>query len=177
MKQIKLYILGIVVILVAFGWYFSESRKADAGPVAVGKKAPDFSLQDMNGRTVQLSDYRGKYVVLNFWATWCPPCVEEAPSLDQFSRRLAASDSQKIAVLSVSVDSGWDPVRAFVQAKNISFPVLLDSQQDVPNGYGTFKYPETYIIDPSGVVIKKVIGGLNWMSPDVRQFFDNLLHS
>lgn len=174
MKQLKLFILGIVVILVGFGWYFSKLRESDELPVEVGKPAPDFSLTDAAGRTVHLSDYRGRYVVLNFWATWCPPCVEEAPSLEQLNRRFAATASQRAAVLTVSVDEGWAPIRKFAEEKNITYPVLLDAHQTVPHRYGTFKYPETYIIDPSGVVVNKIIGGYNWVAPEVVQYFDAL---
>ena len=177
MTRLKLFILGIVIILVAFGFYISRAHNEVNDAAEVGKPAPNFSLSDESGRTVQLSDFRGKYVVLNFWATWCPPCVEEAPSLDQFNRRFAGSGSSKISVLTVSVDSGWAAVKSFSQEKNITFPVLLDVHQEVPHRFGTFKYPETYIIDPSGIVIKKVIGGMNWMSPEVLQFFDDLARS
>ncbi|MDD5543515.1 MAG: TlpA disulfide reductase family protein [Acidobacteriia bacterium] len=144
-------------------------------PAEIGKAAPNFSLQDENGHSVQLSDYRGRYVVLNFWATWCPPCVEEAPSLDKLNRRFAATSPSRIAVLTVSADPDWAPVKLFVKEHDISFPVLLDKRQEVPSIYGTYKYPETYIIDPQGVVRQKVIGGYNWVSADALRFFDGLL--
>jgi peroxiredoxin len=175
MKRIKLYILGMVMILVAFGWYFSKRREAGEEPVEVGKSAPEFALQSVTGQTVRLSDYRGRFVVLNFWATWCPPCVQEASSLEQFHRRFMTATPQRVSVLTVSVDSDWLPVRRFSKEHSITFPVLLDAEQDVPHNYGTFKYPETFIIDPSGIVRNKIIGGYNWMSPEVLQYFDSLL--
>ncbi len=175
MKQFKIFILGLVLILVGFGWYFSRSKGSSDQLAEVGKPAPDFALQDASGRTVRLSDFRGRFVVLNFWATWCAPCVEEVPSLEQLQQRFESESPQKITVLSVSVDSGWAPIKAFSKQKNITYPVLLDSDQDVAHTFGTFKYPETYVIDPSGVVVKKVIGGLDWTTPEVVQYFGSLL--
>lgn len=175
MKQLKLFILGLVIILVAFAWYFTRLHEASGGPAEVGKPAPEFSLQDARGQTVRLSDFRGKIVVLNFWATWCPPCLQEAPSLDQFYCHYLQSSSRQLVVLTVSVDSGWEPVQQFSLEKKITFPVLLDTHQTVPHLYGTFKYPETYIIDARGIVREKVIGGYNWMSPEVLRYFDSLL--
>lgn len=174
-RELKLFILGIVVILIAFGVYFTRSRDSKDMPAEIGKPAPDFSLQDENGRSVQLSDYRGRFVVLNFWATWCPPCVEEAPSLDKLNRHFAATTPGRIAVLTVSADPDWAPVKQFVKEHRITFPVLLDKRQEVPGSYGTFKYPETYIIDPQGIVRQKVIGAYDWVSTDSIQFFDGLL--
>lgn len=175
MKQLKIFILGIVLILMGFGWYLSWSVNGDRHPAEVGKTAPDFDLKDAAGRAVHLSDYRGRFVVLNFWATWCPPCVEEAPFLEQLHRRFQAASPQRIAVLTVSVDSGWEAVNQFTRAKGITFPVLLDTHQTIPNSYGTFKYPETYIIDPAGIVRDKIIGAYNWTAPEVMQYFDGLL--
>jgi cytochrome c biogenesis protein CcmG/thiol:disulfide interchange protein DsbE len=177
MKQLKVFILGVVLILVGFGWYFSQRRGSEDQPAEVGKSAPDFSLKNASGQSVRLSDYRGKYVVLNFWGTWCPPCVEEAPFLEQLNRRFAATAPQKISVLTVSVDSDWEPVKKFTQENNLSFTILLDTHQSVPHQYGTFKYPETYIIDPSGVVRGKIVGAYNWMAPEALQYFDSLLRS
>ncbi|MBZ5552165.1 MAG: TlpA family protein disulfide reductase [Acidobacteriia bacterium] len=177
MKQVKIFILGIVVILVGFGWYFSQKHVSQDEPAEVGKSAPDFTLKNAAGQSVRLSDYRGKFVVLNFWGTWCPPCVEEAPFLEQLNQRFVATTPQRITVLTVSVDSDWDPVNKFSQEHNLSFPILLDTHQSVPHQYGTFKYPETYIIDPSGIVRGKIIGAYNWMAPEALQYFDSLLRS
>jgi cytochrome c biogenesis protein CcmG/thiol:disulfide interchange protein DsbE len=175
MKQLKLFILGIVVIVAGSAWYFSHWRGSSNEFVEIGKPALNFSLQDEKGRTVQLSDYRGRFVVLNFWATWCPPCVEEAGSLEQLNRHFGATTPDQIALLTVSVDSGWDPVRQFIKEHDIGFPVLLDSDQAVPNSYGTFKYPETYIIDRQGIVRQKVIGSYKWNSTESMQYFESLL--
>jgi cytochrome c biogenesis protein CcmG/thiol:disulfide interchange protein DsbE len=177
MKRLKLFILGIVIILVGFSWYVSRVHETGDQTAEVGKPAPNFSLEDSTGRTVHLSDYRGKFVVLNFWATWCPPCVTEAPSLEQLNHRFSESAQQRISVLTVSVDSDWEPVKKFSEEHKLTFPILLDVHQSVPHEYGTFKYPETYIIDPSGLVRDKIIGGYNWMAPEALQYFDSLLRS
>ncbi len=125
-----------------------------------GDIAPEFSLPGVDGGTVRLTDYRGKVVMLHFWATWCPPCVEEMPALDHLYRMFRGKDFE---VITVSVDEGGAPaVKSFMQKRGLVLPVALDPDRSVAAQYGTFKFPETYVIDYKGVVRLKVVGSLDW---------------
>ena len=140
--------------------------------VAVGDKAPDFDLTDDNGQGVSLSDFHGKYVLLNFWATWCPPCVEEMPSLSVLHERLK---DLGLIVLGVSVDESQEEYERFLKRSRLTFPTVRDPERSVSSRYGTVKYPETYLIDPEGVVIRKYINWQDWNRPDIVNYLSSLL--
>ena len=127
--------------------------------VATGDTAPEFTITTDSGRTISRSEFGGKLLVLNFWATWCPPCIEEMPSLDQFQKAFASSG---VVVLGVSVDRNPQAYRAFVQKTKVAFLTARDPEARISAEYGTFKYPETYVIDRSGKVVQKIIGPTNW---------------
>lgn len=120
------------------------------------KKAPDFSLQDINGKTIRLSDYGGKVVILNFFATWCPPCREEIPD---FIELVNTTDKERFAIVGISVEKGDEGiVRKFAAAKKISYPVLVDDGF-VSKTYGPIgSIPTTFIIDRNGNIVEKIIG-------------------
>jgi len=139
----------------------------------VGFPAPDFVLRDLAGRTYRLSDLRGQVVFLNVWATWCPPCREEMPSMERLYRRLRGTDFHMLAV---NVDEGGtDLVRQFVEQVGITFPVLLDPRGGVPQRYGVTGFPETFIIDRRGQVVHHTIGPEDWDSQAVSQYLARLL--
>jgi cytochrome c biogenesis protein CcmG, thiol:disulfide interchange protein DsbE len=127
--------------------------------VGVGDSAPDFSIAADNGRTITTSNFGGRLLVLNFWATWCQPCVEEVPSLDEFAKEMAGSG---VVVLGVSVDKNPKLYRDFLTRSRVSFMTARDPDAKISADYGTFKYPETYIIDTKGKVVQKIIGPANW---------------
>jgi peroxiredoxin len=110
-----------------------------------GQEAPDFELPDSTGKMWSLKSLRGRPVLLNFWATWCPPCVEEMPTLENLNKR-----SGDLVVLTVSVDEDWEVIRKFFGAKGTELPILLDAEREVAKRYGTEKFPETFLIDPDG---------------------------
>ena len=155
---------GILLLAVLSGCY-SGSR-----PPRIGTAAPDFTVQDSD-RKVTLSEERGKIVVLNFWATWCPPCVEEMPSLVQLQQRMK---DKNVVVLGVSLDADDDAYHRFIKEHKIDFLTVRDPDQKSSNLYGTFKFPETYIIDRSGVVRRKFIGPVDWSQPEVVDFLTKL---
>ena len=163
MSKINLARLLILACIVGATIFFAlHSRLAE--PVKVGGAAPDFSLPKLEGGDISLKDFRGRVVVLNFWATWCPPCVEEMPSLISFAEQM---DPAGVTVLGVSVDYDADALRKFVQQNNVRFPIARDMEQRVSSQYGTFKYPETYIIDKEVNISEKLLGAVNWQDPRI----------
>jgi peroxiredoxin len=147
------------------------SCNRDPGP-QVGAPAPDFELPDLEGKAHSLADLRGRVVVLNFWATWCPPCIDEMPSLQRLHRALA---DRGIAVVAVSVDERFSDVGAFVRKFQLTFTVLHDDGKKVSRKYRTFMYPETYILDREGVLKSKVVGPRDWAAPTVIRDMVELL--
>ncbi len=127
-------------------------------------------MQDGQSK-VTLSQFRGQVVVLNFWATWCPPCIEEMPSLVEMQRRLKAKG---VTVLAVSVDVDEGAYRRFVKDHNVNLLTVRDPDQKSSALYGTFKFPETYIVDRNGVTRRKFIGAVDWTAPEVTDFLSKL---
>jgi cytochrome c biogenesis protein CcmG/thiol:disulfide interchange protein DsbE len=155
----------IILSLFALAGCHSSSR-----PPRIGSAAPDFTVHDSD-RTVTLSQLKGQVVVLNFWATWCAPCVEEVPSLVQMQERMKAKG---ITVLAVSVDVDDSNYRRFVRDHSVNLLTVRDADQKSNALYGTFKFPETYVIDRNGVVRRKFIGAVDWTEPDVIEYLGKL---
>lgn len=135
------------------------------------EEVPNFTFT-ANGRSQELRDFRGQVVVLNFWATWCPPCVAEMPSLERLHQRLR---DRGVVVLGVNVDEDPAAYENFLRTHNITFPNHRDPEKRISTLYGTFMYPETYIIDPQGRLVRKVEGALEWDDPQVIEFLTSLL--
>lgn len=156
----------ILIALVAAGvcaLAFVVYPTLEQAVVNAGDKAPDFKVVTETGKTVSLSNFGGKLLVLNFWATWCPPCVDEIPSLDAFQKEFA---SQGVVVLGVSIDRNEKLYREFLDRFKVSFETSRDPEWNLNTRYGTFQFPETYIIDKNGKVLEKIISGdQNWMEP------------
>ena len=127
-------------------------------------------MQDAQNK-ITLSQYRGQVVVLNFWATWCPPCVEEMPSLVEMQRRMKAKG---VTVLAVSVDVDESAYKQFLKDHNVSLLTVRDPEHKSSELYGTFKYPETYVIDRGGVMRRKFIGAVDWTAPEITDFLGKL---
>ncbi len=140
--------------------------------VQVGDSAPDFSITTDNGRTVTANSFGGKLLVLNFWATWCPPCIEELPSLDQFQQELANSG---VVVLGVSVDKDEKAYKRFLARAKVSFLTTRDPENKINAEYGTFRFPESYIINSDGKVVMKIISATNWTDDKMLSFVKSLL--
>jgi len=167
-------LLGLIVALTAGLLYtaWPAFRNVTGPSVSVGDEAPDFSLMSEGGRPIQLKDLRGKFVILNFWATWCGPCVEELPSLNRFAQRFAQQD---VVVLGVSVDDNAAAYEKFLQAAGVRFTTVRDPERKTPRLYGTFKYPESYFIDRKGKVVQKIIGPADWSNPELVSLMEQLL--
>lgn len=131
--------------------------------------APDFTVQDSE-RTVSLHQLKGKPIILNFWASYCAPCIREMPSLTELQRELGS----RITVLAVSVDEEEAPYRKFLLDHNIHLLTVWDAQKKSSELYGTVMYPETYIIDSSGMVRRKIVGQEDFTSPEFIAYLKNL---
>lgn len=161
-KSVVLLILIVSVALLLL-FVFAKGGSKSTKIIAEGDRAPEFTLSSLDGKQVSLSDFRGKIVMLHFWATWCPPCVEEIPTIDKLYNGLVGKDFQ---ILAVSVDEGGaERVSSFLQRNRLALPVLLDPGHSIASLYGTFKFPETYVIDRNGIVKYKVIGARDWTDP------------
>jgi cytochrome c biogenesis protein CcmG, thiol:disulfide interchange protein DsbE len=160
-----MFLSGIVILFLSLTGCYGGSP-----PPRIGTPAPDFTVQDSD-RKVSLDEFRGKVVVLNFWATWCPPCIEEMPSLVAMQQRLKAKG---VEVFAVSVDADQGAYQSFLKAHNINLLTVRDPDQKSNNLYGTFKFPETYIIDRQGVLRRKFIGAVDWGTPEVLDYLAKL---
>jgi cytochrome c biogenesis protein CcmG/thiol:disulfide interchange protein DsbE len=139
-------------------------------PSRIGMAAPDFTVRDSD-RTVTLSQLKGQVVVLNFWATWCPPCIEEMPSLVQMQERMKAKG---VTVLAVSIDVDENAYRKFLTQHGVNLLTVRDPEEKTASLYGTHMWPESYIIDRNGIVRRKFIGAVDWTEPEVMEFIGKL---
>jgi len=154
--------LIVVVMVVGFGLLLLLVRAPTSSP----RVAPDFILPDMSGQVVQLSQLKGKVVMLNIWATWCPPCRKEMPTMETLYKKLKNADFVMLAA-SQDVD-GKTTVLPYVQENGFSFPILLDVTGEVGKKYGVTGYPETFIIDRQGRIVHHHIGYNDWTNPAVE---------
>lgn len=139
-----------------------------AHPAQTGRVAPDFTVSDGN-TTVHLADYRGHVVLLNFWATWCAPCIEEMPSLLQLHHQ-----DPSLIVLAVSIDEDSDAYSSFIRNRHMDLITVRDPLQKAANLFHTDMWPETYVIDRKGVIRRKFVGAQDWSSPEIRAYLDSL---
>ena len=160
-------LLGVAVVL----YLFLTPMYRQGEPSLAGKRAPAFSFS-LDGKPMHISDLHGKVVVLNFWASWCPPCVEETPSLNRLQAKIAPQGG---VVLAVSEDESEPNYEKFLHDQNVSFPTWRDPEQKVNLLYGTTIFPETYIIDRDGKLVRKVIGPQDWDRGDNYAFLEALL--
>ncbi len=139
-------------------------------PARIGSSAPDFTLQDSD-HTVTLSQFRGQVVLLNFWATWCPPCIEETPALVRMQNQMK---SKGVTVLAVSIDADDAAYHKFLKDYSVSMVTVRDEAKKASTLYGTFGWPETYVIDRQGVIRRKFIGPVDWTSPEITDYLSKL---
>lgn len=130
--------------------------------VNVGDTAPQFAITSDRGTKLSRTEFGGKLLVLNFWATWCPPCVNELPSLNAMARALAPKG---VVVVGISIDQDEKAYKAFTQRFKLSFETARDPEANISSEYGTFKIPETYVITSDGKVVEKFISDRDWMDP------------
>lgn len=150
----------------------AHSVDGGGGPAMLaGTPAVSYVIPKTTGGTDSVAAHRGSVVLMNFWATWCPPCVEEMPSLVQMQQKMK---DKGITVLAISLDEDEGAYRRFLQDHNVNLLSVRDAAQKSNELYGTFKFPETYIIDRNGVVRRKFIGPVDWTEPDVLEYLGKL---
>jgi peroxiredoxin len=162
--------VGILVLLQNKDSFFDLSGKPR---LVKGVPAPNFTLLGLDGKMVSLDDYKGKVVLLNIWATWCPPCVEEMPSMEKLYQELKGENFE---ILAVSIDVlGAKEVIPFMKKYKLSFPALTDSKGAIKSLYQTTGVPESFIINKDGIIVEKVIGPRDWATPVAIRYFRNLI--
>lgn len=163
----KLTLLGFVALFVLF---FSRPHGTKAPKL--GEEVPNFTLQRDDGKPLNLTDFRGKILVLNFWASWCGPCVDELPSLNSLSDQFA---DKGVQVLGVSVDEDPEAYKEFLTKYKVAFLTVRNANRTVSESFGTYKLPETYIISQDGRLRHKVIGPTNWTSTQMLNYIQGLV--
>jgi cytochrome c biogenesis protein CcmG, thiol:disulfide interchange protein DsbE len=137
-------------------------------PGLTGQVAPDFNVSDGTS-TIHLANYRGQVVLLNFWASWCIPCVQELPGLLQLHR-----ERPDLAILAVSIDTDQDAYARFIERRHVNLITVRDPEQTAAKLYHTEGWPETYIIDRQGVIRRKLVGDPDWSNPEIQQYLKSL---
>ncbi|HEY7333990.1 MAG TPA: TlpA disulfide reductase family protein [Bryobacteraceae bacterium] len=164
-------LVGLVgVLALALVWVVYGTLEPPV--VNAGDKAPSFTIMTDRGHKITPADFGGKLLVLNFWATWCAPCVEEVPSLNAFQRQFGPKG---VVVLGVSVDVNEQQYKRFLDSFHITFDTWRDPDAAIASRYGTFEFPETYIIDSSGKVVEKIISNQNWTDPEFLAHIQKML--
>ena len=153
----------------------------DKGPLSAlgfqelsgNKEAPDFTLLGLDGRKVSLQDYKGKIVLLHFWATWCKPCIEEFPTIERIHKEYK---DKGLVILAISIDKGGrEPVKSFIDKTGVSFPILLATDGNIKGAYWTWGTPTSFLIDRKGKILGRALGPRKWDSVEARALFDAAL--
>jgi peroxiredoxin len=139
-----------------------------AHPAQTGKVAPDFTVSD-GATTVHLANYRGRVVLLNFWASWCAPCVEELPSLLELHH-----DQPSVVILAVSIDDDPSAYSTFIARRHVDLITVRDPSQKAAQLFHTEMWPETYLIDRNGIIRRKFVGAQDWTSPEILNYLNSL---
>ena len=147
-------------------------KKLRITPATQWIEAHDFAGKMMDAKSVNLQDYRGRFVLLNFWATWCSPCLKEMPDLENAYNEMG---QEKLVVLAVGMGESVEKIKAFFNKYGFTFPLLADNRMKITKLYGVRNIPVTYLIDPDGVVLGRALGVRDWASPDLLAFIDSRL--
>jgi cytochrome c biogenesis protein CcmG, thiol:disulfide interchange protein DsbE len=172
----KIAVWGVLAAALGVVLLFAMPSYRQGEATIAGTTAKDFPLE-IAGKPARLTDLKGKVVILNFWATWCPPCVEETPALNHLQKYI---ESRNGVILGVAADEDADAYEKFLRDQAVVFPTYRDpstkdNHSPIAQSYGTSMYPETYVIDRHGKIARKFIGLQQWDSPDMLAYFDSLL--
>lgn len=173
----RLLLIIVVLVLVGGSLYIgsASSSRPSHEPiklVALGDVAPDFQLEDTTGKKFSLSDLRGKVVLVNFWATWCPPCRAEMPSMEKLNQAMVGED---FVMLAINIEeNARTVVPAFLEKSPHTFSVLYDDLGVVQKLYGVYRFPESFVIRKDGIIDDKVFGAIDWAHPETIAYFIGL---
>lgn len=171
----------IVISLIVLGFGITFSPKQNDSTFKYSKQiaiedelpAPDFTLPGLNGELISLSDFKGYVVLVNVWATWCPPCVYEMPSMEKLYQKFK---SENFKILAISIDlPGARAVAPFMKKHNLTFEALIDPAGTIQTAYGVYGIPQSFIIDKQGNIIKKIIGPIDWATPEIFRYLRDLI--
>ena len=170
MKLDRILQAGIAVTLCLFVFVLYRSLHENA--VKAGDQAPDFSIRTDDGKTVTEHNFGGKLLLVNFWASWCAPCIDEFPALNEMTRKLAPKG---LVVLGISQDADENAYKRFLAKNPAAFLTARDPSKDIQLNYGTQLIPESYLIDRNGKVLEKFVSSMNWASPRMIEHVQSLL--
>ncbi len=170
------FCISCFIFMTAMGMSVSAgNEKRPVSPSEIDKleknKAPDFSLKDLSGRPVTLSSLKGKVVLLNFWATWCPPCISEMPVFNRLYKQMRA---RGLEIVAISADRSEDYVRDFTSKHSLDFKVIYDESRDVVKRYKVFSMPTTFLIDKNGIIVEKFFGEYDWTDQEIKKKIEKL---
>jgi cytochrome c biogenesis protein CcmG, thiol:disulfide interchange protein DsbE len=170
MKSDRILQAALALMMAAFCFALYSSLHETV--VNAGDRAPDFTITADSGKPITARDYGGKLLLLNFWATWCPPCVDEVPGLNEMARQLGPKG---LVVLGISEDKDENAYKQFLARFNVGFLTARQPTADIKQSYGTVQIPESYLIDRNGKVVEKFISSQAWASPQMIQHVQSLL--
>ena len=167
-------LVSLAVIAVAVLFLLRQNNSyLRYSPLKRGHSAPNFTFPGLDGKMVSLADYREQVVLVNIWATWCPPCVDEMPSMEKLYQELKG---ENFKILAISIDAvGTKAVAPFMKKYNLSFPALMDPDGTIKTLYHITGVPESFIINQQGILVEKIVGPKNWAAPEVVRYFRNLI--
>jgi len=178
MKTRSILTIVFAVALAAVGTVWIRSLVppgSPSGSLQFLSAAPELPIFDRNGRKTDLAKEKGRLLIIHFWATWCPPCVEELPALSQFWDRYRPRAD--VSLYAISVNKDWKEIDDFLKKNPAALPFYRDPEASTARRFGTTQYPETYIVNEKGRVLFRVQGAVSWSDPDVRHRIEQLIAS
>ena len=178
MKTRSLLTIAFAVILVSVAAVWIRSLvppESPSGSLAFLSAASELPIYDRSGKKIDLTQEKGRLIIVHFWATWCPPCVEEIPALSKFWDRYRGRSD--IVLYAISVDKDWKTIDEFTKKNPNDLPVYLDPTAATAQRFGTTQYPETYIVNKAGRVIYRVQAGIEWNDQSLQQRIQQMLSS
>jgi peroxiredoxin len=159
MNNKKIFTVMILLAISLTAWLATQSKTTPVGLRAISKKAPDFTLMDLEGKAHSLSEYRGKVILVNFWATWCPPCRDEMPSMQRLWTQLK---DDGFTILAIDIGETADDITPFTMEYDLDFPILLDPESKTATKWSVRGLPTSFLVDKQGTMVYQTIGGREW---------------